>query len=148
VVVMNQGRIEQVGTPEEVYDHPVNPFVCRFLGGVNIFHGRLDRGRMRIGPLEVAVPEHNAAEDAPAMGYVRPHDLVVRRDCCQGDGLAMLVKNIHVVGPLVRVELRRPDTGDSVEAELPKDSYRDLGLTVGEQVYVTPRRLRVYLEPV
>lgn len=145
IVVMNQGRIEQVGTPEEVYDHPVNPFVCEFLGGTNIFPGRLDQGRMRIGPLELEVPEHRDAADTPALGYVRPHDLVVRKDSAPSAGIAMLVKNIHIVGPLVRVELRRPDTGDAVEAELAKDSYRELGLRVGERVFVTPRRLRVFL---
>jgi len=146
IVVMNQGRVEQVGTPEEVYEQPVNPFVCQFLGGTNVLPGRLDRGRMRIGPLEVEVPGHQDVRDTPALGYVRPHELVVHRDAAgEGGGLPMRVKNIHVVGPLVRVELGRTDTGESVEAELAKDRYRELGLTVGESVFVTPSRLRVFL---
>ena len=45
VVVMNQGRIEQVGSPDEVYNHPATPFVYRFLGNVNLFHGRIDGGQ-------------------------------------------------------------------------------------------------------
>ena len=40
VVVMNQGRVEQIGAPDEVFDHPANPFVMDFLGNVNVFHGR------------------------------------------------------------------------------------------------------------
>ena len=48
VVVMNHGRIEQVGTPTEVYDQPVNPFVYDFLGNVNLFRGRIHRGHVQI----------------------------------------------------------------------------------------------------
>src|SRR3954462_11868398 len=50
VAVMNAGRIEQVGTPEEVYENPANAFVYNFLGHVTQFHGRLEEGRVRIGP--------------------------------------------------------------------------------------------------
>ena len=45
VVVMNEGRIEQIGTPDEVYEQPASPFVYEFLGKVNLFHGRLHHGR-------------------------------------------------------------------------------------------------------
>ena len=72
VVVMNEGRIEQIGTPDEVYEHPANPFVYEFLGKVNLFHGRLHRGRARIGEIEVDAPEHVEAEELPAVAYVRP----------------------------------------------------------------------------
>jgi sulfate transport system ATP-binding protein len=147
IVVMNEGRIEQVGTPEEVYDNPVNPFVYNFLGNVNIFHGRLHRGKMRIGDLEVEAPEHDEAHDAPALGCVRPHDLMVdRQNHGQGHGMEVLVKNIHVVGPLVRLELKRRDTEDSVEAELSKEAYRELGIRIGETLFVKPRKLRVFLQ--
>ncbi len=53
VAVMNQGRLEQVGTPQEVYDNPASAFVYNFLGNVNLFHGRIDSGRAHIGALEV-----------------------------------------------------------------------------------------------
>ena len=48
VVVMNDGRIEQIGTPEELYHHPATPFVYNFLGNVNLFHGRVEDGRVYI----------------------------------------------------------------------------------------------------
>src|SRR5262245_13782426 len=65
VVVMNGGRVEQVGSPAAVYDDPASPFVYDFLGSVNLFHGRVHRGRARIGGLEVEVPEHGEAQDSP-----------------------------------------------------------------------------------
>src|SRR5499433_3578183 len=52
VVLMNQSRIEQIGSPQSVYDEPASPFVYDFLGSVNLFRGRVDRGRVRIGDLE------------------------------------------------------------------------------------------------
>ena len=49
VVVMNKGRIEQQGTPQEVWEHPASPFVYDFLGDVNLFHGRASGGQMQMG---------------------------------------------------------------------------------------------------
>jgi sulfate/thiosulfate transport system ATP-binding protein len=57
VVIMNEGKIEQSGTPEEVYDRPATPFVYGFLGDVNLFHGRLDRGQVSIGANQLEAPE-------------------------------------------------------------------------------------------
>ena len=87
VVVMNQGVIEQVGTPAEVYDKPANPFVYNFLGNVNLFHGRAHQGSFSLGSagapaggeLGLDAPEHAAAHHAPAVGYARPHDLEILR---------------------------------------------------------------------
>src|SRR5690554_6513772 len=74
IVIMNRGNIEQIGTPEEVYDHPATPFVYQFLGQVNLFHGRVARGKAHIGALEIPVPEHAETEDSAAIAYVRPHE--------------------------------------------------------------------------
>src|SRR3989442_9450122 len=79
VVIMNEGGVEQIGTPEDVYDHPATPFVYHFLGNVNLFHGRIHEGRARIGDIELDAPEHADARDIPAVGYVRPHDIEVTR---------------------------------------------------------------------
>ena len=64
VVVMNQGRIEQDGTPEEVFEHPATPFVMNFLGQVNIFHGRVQGGKALLGPLSLEFPNirHRSAD--------------------------------------------------------------------------------------
>src|ERR1700694_2558957 len=72
VAIMNQGRIEQVGTPAEVYDNPANAFVYQFLGDVNLFHERIESGR----PLPVS---SNGAAAVGAVGYVRPHELEITR---------------------------------------------------------------------
>ncbi len=79
VVIMNEGRIEQSGTPEEVYEHPATPFVYGFLGDVNLFHGRIDRGRVKIGSSELEAPEWAEARDQAGVAYVRTYDVELTR---------------------------------------------------------------------
>ncbi|MCC2668734.1 MAG: sulfate transporter, ATPase subunit [Armatimonadetes bacterium] len=146
VVVMNQGRVEQAGTPEEVYEHPANPFVFNFLGNVNLFHGRVHDGEATMGPLAISAPEHAGALDQPAIGYVRPHDLEVVRHKNGGTSIAAAVRHISPVGPVIRLELQRADTGDLIEAELTRERYRELALTTGENVFVKPRKLKVFVD--
>jgi sulfate transport system ATP-binding protein len=146
VVVMNEGRIEQVGTPEEVYHHPANPFVYNFLGNANFFHGRIHKGRMRIGEIEVEAPEHADAENAAAVGYVRPHDIEIDRIRTDEGMIEATVRRVSLVGPLVRFELVRQESGERIEAELTRDRYSDLQLKEGEHVFVKPRNLRFFLK--
>jgi sulfate transport system ATP-binding protein len=75
VVVMNHGRVEQVGSPHEVFERPASPFVMGFLGNVNVFHGRVQDGRAYLGPLEFPYPDYPHAAPREATGYVRPHEL-------------------------------------------------------------------------
>ncbi|MBI3990046.1 MAG: sulfate ABC transporter ATP-binding protein [candidate division NC10 bacterium] len=145
VVVMNEGQVEQVGTPEEVYDHPANPFVYNFLGGVNLFHARVHQGRVRLGALEIEAPEHAEAQDAPAVAYVRPHDMEIERDHNGAEAIEAIVLHIYAVGPVVRLELKRCDTGDLIEAELSKERYQELKVQAGDLVFVRLRHLRVFV---
>lgn len=140
VVVMNRGRIEQIGTPDEIYEQPATPFVTRFLGDVNLFHGRVEQGRLTIGPFARSLAGVDDSDQAVA--YVRPHDLDVTR-VADGALAAGAIEHIHAVGPQVRLTLRRED-GHPIEVALGKDRYRELALLPGEQVYVTPRKLAVF----
>jgi sulfate transport system ATP-binding protein len=146
VVVMNHGRIEQMGRADEVYDHPATPFVYQFLGNVNIFHGRVHQGLAHIGAMEIAIPQHASTHDRPIVGYARPHELDVDRSRHNDAATEAVISHIHAVGPLVRMELRHGETGQTIEAEVTKARYQDLGVKVGETVYVTPRNLQVFAE--
>ncbi len=145
IVVMNAGRVEQVGTSEEVYEHPASPFILNFLGNVNLFHGRVNKGHAYLGGIELAVPEHVAADDALAVGYVRSHDLEVERT--PGDtSMAADVVHIQPVGSSVRVTLTLRENGETAEAELTREAYRNLDLKKGERVFVRPHNVRVFAE--
>ena len=154
VVVMNQGKIEQVGSPQDVWDHPASPFVYGFLGDVNLFHGRAHQGEMHISvddqSVRLASPEHSQAQDAKAFAYVRPHDLDVRRYQAGDKGIVAQLLRTVVVGPIARLELVATE-GDSlsdepiIEAQIPASQYHDEGFKTGETLLLTPRKARVFM---
>ena len=144
VAVMNGGQLEQVGTPEEVYDHPATPFVYNFLGRVNLFHARLHDGRAFIGEVPVEATNHHA-EPGPVVAYVRPHEIEVdRSELPDGSAVTAQVMRIQAIGPVVRLDLKRNDADELIEAEMTKERYQELRLLVGEQVAIRPRNVRLF----
>jgi len=131
IVVMNHGRIEQQGTPDEVYDRPASPFVLQFLGDVNLFHGRLGHAP--------------GGATAPAdVSYVRPHELEIVAE--PGDGTwAVTLSQTLTVGPNTRIEFKRDADQSYVDVELPREAFvvlRDrLNLAPGRSVHLKPRRV-------
>ncbi len=146
VVVMNEGRIEQIGTPEEVYDHPKTPFVYQFLGNVNLFHGRVHHGRALIGDIEVDAPEHADAVHTPAVAYVRPHDFEISKTRNGGGNswLEATIDQLLAVGPVARLDLKRPGSDEPLQAEISRDQYHDLDLSEGDRIFIRPRRLKLF----
>jgi sulfate transport system ATP-binding protein len=135
IVVMNKGKIEQAGTPDQVYEHPANPFVLNFLGNVNLFHGRIH---------QPGADPHEANEKAVA--YVRSHDIEIERSPHDSSALKAEIRHIQKLGPAVRVTLAIDDNGEFIEAELTRDVFQSLGLQPGESVFVRPRQVRVFVE--
>ena len=70
VVVINKGKIEQIGTPQDVYDHPVSPFVYQFLGNVNEFNSHVHEGEAKIGNIGLKIDAHQSTQNSPAVAYV------------------------------------------------------------------------------
>ena len=132
VVVMNNGRIEQVGSPEEVYNHPATPFVYNFLGNVNLFHGRIDDGKTYI---------HK--EETGHVVYVRPHSLEIDRLPNGGSHFRARIKHINSAGPLVKVEAIT-EWGDPVHVAMAQDRFRKLQLIENENVFIIPKDVRVF----
>ena len=134
IVVMNKGEIEQAGTPDQVYEHPANPFVLNFLGNVNLFHGRFN-------------PVGGQQESqGMTVSYVRSHDIEIERSRQDSSALEAEVRHIQKLGPSVRITLSLDGTSEFVEAELTRDVFQVLGLQLGESVFVRPRQVRVFVE--
>ena len=144
VVVMNEGKIEQVGTPDDVYENPATPFVYNFLGNVNLFHGRPDDGRMQAGELELAAPELGGRVDESAIAFVRPHELDVATAANQPASFGALVNRVPAIGPNVRVELTRDSDGLALEEEMSRNRVDHLKLVERMRVRVAARRYRVF----
>ena len=145
VVVMNKGRIEQVGSPQEVYDRPATPFVYDFMGTVNRFPARVDAGRAYIAPGEaVNVPAGAGTSYGEQIGYARPHEIEISREWTDGVAIPARVRTVHNAGPMARVQLEREEGGATVEVVLSRDQFDRLALQANERVYLTPRRLRLF----
>jgi sulfate transport system ATP-binding protein len=146
VVLVNRGRIEQVGPPGEVYDHPATPFVYQFLGNVNLFEGRITRGIADVSGRRLAAPEHGDVVDALATAYVRPHDIDISVQKTEA-AVSATVDHAVALGSVVRLELSRHDNGEVVEVEVARDRYEGLKIAHGSVVYLAPRRARFFLKP-
>ncbi|MGC4001549.1 MAG: sulfate/molybdate ABC transporter ATP-binding protein [Anaeromyxobacter sp.] len=141
VVLMNAGRIEQVGTPAQVFEEPASPFVMRFLGAVNVFHGRIERGQAWLN----GVPFADAGRRAPGRAhvFVRPHELEIQRDPAAG-AFPARVDRVVPLGSAVRVELSSAAHDGPIEVEVETRTAERLALAAGEQVHLAPRRARVF----
>ena len=155
VVLMNQGKVEQIGSPQQVWDHPASPFVYGFLGDVNLFHGRAHEGEVLLGGMTLDSPEHRSAQNAKALAYVRPHDLDVQRYAPGAPGMVVKLDRAIVIGPIARLELipleahQQADnlSADAlIEAQMPAQKFKDMGLKEGETLVVTPRKARVFVD--
>jgi sulfate transport system ATP-binding protein len=155
VVLMNAGNIEQVGSPQEVWDHPASPFVYGFLGDVNLFHGRAHEGEVHFQGMQLDSPEHADAQNARASAYVRPHDLQVQRYEPGASGIVVRLARAIVVGPIARLELlpvdgaKQGDNGNPdpvIEAQIPAQQFREMGFREGDTLVATPRQARVFVE--
>ena len=118
IAVMDHGRIEQVGAPRELYEHPVNQFVMTFMGSVN-----------RLGETLRAPPRHRAARRARTASPRRP-----------------TIERLVYLGWEVRVDLRRQDDGERMSAQVTRDVADELGLEQGGTVFVRPYNERVFAE--
>jgi len=146
VVIMYEGRIEQSGTPETVYEHPARPFVYGFLGDVNLFHGRIHKGRVNIGDSEFEAPEWAAARDQAGVAYVRTYGVELAPAPNGASSLEAVVRHVRALGPVVRLELDLAESGWTIEAYLPRNRFDELALTKGQGVYVSPTNVGVFAE--
>jgi len=151
VVLMNAGKVEQIGSPQQVWDHPASPFVYGFLGDVNLFHGRAHEGQVHLEGMKLDSPEHSQAQNAKAFAYVRPHDIEVARYAPGSDGIVATLDRAIVIGPIARLELMPVDapklSADAlIEVQMPSQQFRDMGLKEGEKLVLTPRKARVFVD--
>jgi len=144
VVVMNQGKIEQMGRPEEVYHKPATPFVYDFIGNVNLFHGRVKDGKFHVGSLVLDFPQQGRKDFDTATIYVRPHLLDIDHQPNGPSSFRAKVMHINPAGSVVRIELLS-EWEDIVHVELTQDRYAALQLTKGQDVFVFPRRKNITL---
>jgi len=132
VVVMNDGRVEQVGAPQQVYDQPASPFIIEFLGNVNRLIAGLDGVRT----------------EGKGVLYVRPHDVDIERATADDRFYALQARVQHIfsAGNYGRIQLERLSNHEPFEAEISRERLRELKLKPGDVVSVVFRHIRLFPE--
>jgi sulfate transport system ATP-binding protein len=141
IVLLKDGRVEQVGSPMELYEKPASPFVASFLGPVNVMTGRNVHGRLVVGPS--ADSDHGNHPSVTA--YVRPHDVHLELEGNDGTGVPATVKRCVPVGGLVKVDLLRQD-GEVLQVQITRERFAELKLDVGQTIFASPKEMRVFSE--
>lgn len=146
IVVMNQGVIEQVGTPLDVYRHPKTAFVADFVGHMNFLPvERVAADRVRFGAFEFATPA-NGSHSGPATLCVRPEDIQIRNIASgQGNTLTVTIDHMEFLGSFCRAELV-VDGGRHLKADFSINAMRDLALQPGQEITIAlpADRLRLF----
>ncbi|MBF6023385.1 sulfate/molybdate ABC transporter ATP-binding protein [Lysobacter niastensis] len=138
VVVLRDGRIEQIGTPDEIYSAPASAYVFDFIGRANRLEGRVEHGQFRVDGHALPLPAGVA--DGAAHLYARPHDLALGE---AGDGLPARVLSAYRLADRITLELAIPGQTRPLELDIvatPDVSTPAPGSTVG----LKPLRYRVY----
>jgi sulfate/thiosulfate transport system ATP-binding protein len=132
LVVMSQGKVEQVGSPAEIYDHPATPFVMGFIGPVNVLS--------RTAPIFRGI---DMATDHTEV-FVRPHDVVVATTPDPRTTLATVSQLIHL-GWEVQAEFILED-GQPVTAHLSREQFDRLRLQPQQQVFIKPKEVKAFAD--
>ncbi len=146
IVVMSEGRIEQIGAPQQVYDHPSTPFVYEFLGHVNRFDCFLRQGRVEVCGSRFEVSGAESVIDGPSIAYVRPHDIDIL-GAMDGRGAPAEIRYLTAAGPVGRIELALAGREGVIEAEVSRARLQELALHVGSRVRVRARAAQIVPAP-
>jgi sulfate/thiosulfate transport system ATP-binding protein len=145
IVVMNKGRIEQKGTPGEVFEHPANAFVMDFLGNVNVFPVHVKDGRALMGHVEMPLPHVPVSNNGSSLAhvYVRPHELDINYQQVSG-GLEARIVHVNPAGSVVKIRLFADQFGLIINVELSPDRFAILRVKPGDMVFVSPKMARMF----
>jgi sulfate transport system ATP-binding protein len=137
IVILNKGKVEQVGSPENVYDNPANPFVYGFLGNVNLFHARLDKGILNLDNTK-------NTQDTDISFFVRPHDVALSLLNDNNKGIAAKILTHRILGNRVRVQLKTLVGERELEADIEKKQWASLNKKSDDTVFVVFSGAKIY----
>jgi sulfate transport system ATP-binding protein len=146
VVLLQDGKVVQAGSPHDVYDKPATPFVASFLGGANVLRGRIKDGRADVGAFAVEGPE-GAANGMAVQAFVRPQDIRIEKasdDPANNVQLGRIERMIRVGGQ-VKLSVRL-GTGEPMTVQMSKAEIDQLGVEQGDRVMVDLKEAKVFVE--
>jgi sulfate/thiosulfate transport system ATP-binding protein len=144
IVVMHEGRVHQVGSPQQVYNSPQTPFVASFVGNANVLEGRVSGGRATLGSLSVAAPE-GMPDGAMVRAIVRPHDVKIAKAVPGSSVSLATVARIANLGASVKLSLALHG-GDTMNVELPRADLEAMGILAGDHVKIDLEQAKIFLD--
>jgi sulfate transport system ATP-binding protein len=146
VVVLQEGKVVQAGSPHDVYDRPATPFVAAFLGGANVLRGQMRDGRLDIGAGAVDGPL-GAEDGVSVQAFVRPHDIRIEKPTEESAANVQLARVLRMIRIGAQVKLTvELVTGESVTVQMPKAEIDQLGIQQGDRVMVDLKEAKVFVE--
>jgi sulfate transport system ATP-binding protein len=149
IVLMNKGRIEQIGSPRQIYEEPATSFAYSFIGNVNAFRGKVEGEHVRVGGDLLPIANSDFTDGDPVIAYARPHDTEIIVNAQDQPGIAARINRVLTNGAVSRVELIangpvRGEAKDYFEVEVGSEELSRLGLALGQSVRLRSRRLSVF----
>lgn len=141
VVILNKGQLQQIGKPDEVFHHPANPFIMKFLGNVNIFHGRVESGRTVLGNTDFEIDEKALST---ARLYIRPHEWEISLTDVHGS-IEGEIHFINAASSLVKIDVISK-SGVELQVDIPYEKYKLMRLKKGDKVFLTPKDAKIFEE--
>ena len=127
IVIFNKGEVEQIGTPEDVYGNPANPFVYSFLGNVNLFHARVDNGALQL---------NDQTHDNDLSIFIRPHNVKIALTKDNDRALEARIIAYRFLGNRVRVDLKTIDGAKDIEADIDNKQWQEIKKANQDIVYI------------
>ncbi|MDO4998591.1 MAG: sulfate/molybdate ABC transporter ATP-binding protein, partial [Neisseria sp.] len=141
IVVMNHGKIEQIGNADTLYRQPNNAFVTEFLGETDVFEGRIERGAWHYQHYVWQLPANKHLPNQHALGYVRPHEWQINAETPM---LHARIQKIHISGALTHLILQINDSEKLIHADFASTEAAQMQLTVGAQLALAPKQIYVF----
>lgn len=149
IVLINKGRVEQIGAPGEIYQYPETAFAYGFIGAVNEFRGRVEQGYVRIGDEKLRIEAKHFSDGQQVIAFSRPADTEIVSYDQSEDGVSARINRIFGSGAVACVELvangeTRQGRKEFFEVQIPGLELQSLGLSTGQRVKLRSRKLSVF----
>lgn len=145
IILMNEGKIEQIGTPQQVYKQPKTAFVAHFLGDVNQLHGQIIHNRLYLGDFVQNMAAQGCWQDQQAIAYVRPHEMRVSRLADSNTIIGKIIR-IHTAGPHVFMEIKLAHQINHVDVSINNQQYEEQQFNIGDTIYLQPLLVNVFVQ--
>lgn len=149
VVVMNQGIVEQVDTPHNIYYQPKSEFVSSFLGDSNIFHAQLENNALIIDNFshrlshKSLLQTNESHNNNSANAYVRPYELTLSKSSDNALGKGKIV-HTHTIGFLIRIEIQSEQSPQLIEVVMTKALFEQQNFKLNDEVYMIPDKINLF----